>query len=86
MKTVYNVKFARIVKYAGSKESEYDPPELSYNVLAQNAEAAIAKVRKQFVGERREWEDDSESPPIKHQGEVVDIVVQGVQHLASIDL
>jgi len=44
-----------MTKYNGSKEADYEGPALAVNVLAENAEDAIAKVRKRYVGQRRDW-------------------------------
>lgn len=83
---VFKVSFSELVKYQGDKELSSESHQ-NLNVVADDAEAAIARVRKNYVGKKREMEyGDEIGAPVKLKGAVKDIAVDSVEHITYIDM
>lgn len=86
MSAIYKVTFYEVVKYRGA-EPDNDSFE-NINVLADDGEEACAKIRKQRVGKSRviKIPKDIDPKAPTYRGKCVDVIIDEVTRLASVDL
>lgn len=79
MKSVFEVKYESVV------DGKHDlASSASKNVLARDAEDAVAKVKKDVLGETWNYDDDKTGK--KKTAKITHVRVTGVLHVCDIDL
>lgn len=81
--SVFKVKYTEFSKSTKKGSESTRGSEESTNVMADNAEEAIAKLRKNRVGSSFVWEDDDSK---KYRDTVTRINVLGVEHVCYIHI
>lgn len=80
----YKVKYTELVKFEGSEEDDMGVVE-TLTVLADDAEEAIAKVRKGVVGQPRTIQPDEENPN-GFKGVVTDLQINTAERGDFVDI